>query len=199
MNGLMGGYPSLRCHALPYNSQAKGIIERFLTARSGTRLPEAADLSRRRDGQEAAKAAIRRRGPTSRNSAALAASRLGRLPGDVRRCHIAKYNIRPHDGLPRYRDPNTGTYRHYSPDEFWALHVRDGFEPVWSMPKSGMISSGLTKNARSVAASSSGTPTSIPSALEAYHGVWVAVGYDFAQGALFGCGSSTARRVSRAA
>jgi len=48
---------------------------------------------------------------------------------------IADYNDRPHSGLPRYEDPETGRLRHMSPNEAWEMHVQGGFEPVMIDPE----------------------------------------------------------------
>lgn len=182
VNGLMGRLSITKMHALPYNSQAKGIIERFngtvwnpLARKLPTYLGAEMD-------KEAAKAAHKK---TRSDIKEFGSSRLLPAWEDFRAMcadAIAKYNARPHDGLPRYRDPNTGTYRHYSPDEFWALHVRDGFEPVlvdaeerddlFRPYEERKVRRGLVEW---------NTNQYYHQALEAYHGVWVAVGYDFAQ------------------
>lgn len=181
VNGLMGRLSITKMHALPYNSQAKGIIERFnrtvwnpLAQKLPTYLGEPMD-------KEAAKVAHK---ATRREIAEVGTSRLLPTWDEFRAMcvdAIAKYNDRPHDGLPRYRDEVTGTYRHYSPNEFWALHVADGFEPV---PVSAeevddlfrpyeirKVSRGLVEW---------NTNEYFHDDLEAYHGESVMVGYDFA-------------------
>lgn len=42
---------------------------------------------------------------------------------------VARYNTRPHRGLPRIRDAVTGTMRHMSPAEALAQHRAEGWEP----------------------------------------------------------------------
>lgn len=181
VNGLMGRLSITKMHALPYNSQAKGIIERFngsvwnpLAKKLPTYLGAPMD-------KEAAKAAHK---ATRREIAEIGTSRLLPTWDEFRAMcveAIAKYNDRPHDGLPRYRDEVTGTYRHYSPNEFWALHVADGFEPV---PVSAEEVDDLFRpyEIRKVSRAlvEWNTNEYYHTDLEAYHGESVMVGYDFA-------------------
>ncbi len=177
----MGRLSITKMHALPYNSQAKGIIERFngtvwnpLAKKLPTYLGAPMD-------KEAAKAAHK---ATRRDIAEFGSSRL--LPSweEFRAmCEkaIADYNARPHEGLPRYRDPVTGTYRHYSPDAFWALHVADGFEPV-SVSADEVDDLFRPYEIRKVSRAivEWNTNEYFHLDLEAYHGESVMVGYDFA-------------------
>ena len=116
--------------SLPYNSQARGVIERFnatcLIRAAKTRPayvghdmdPEARQLVFRRSRQEIE---------------ATGQSRLV-LPWDeflqAVEAEIEAYNTRPHSGLPRVRDAQTGTLRHMSPDECWRAHLADGWAPL---------------------------------------------------------------------
>ncbi|WP_092896467.1 hypothetical protein [Rhodobacter sp. 24-YEA-8] len=43
---------------------------------------------------------------------------------------VDEYNNEPHRGLPKFEDPETGKMRHMTPNEAWAAHVANGFEPV---------------------------------------------------------------------
>jgi putative transposase len=180
--GMMGRLSITKMHALPYNSQAKGIIERF----NGTvwnplaqKLPSY--LGAPMD-KEAAKAAHK---ATRRDIADIGTSSL--LPTwdeFLAMCAdaVAKYNRKPHDGLPRYRDAATGNYRHYSPDEFWALHVADGFEPVpvEADEVDDLFRPYERRKARRGLVEWNNNRY-YHQALEAYHDEWVSVGYDFGQ------------------
>ncbi len=182
VNGLMGRLSITKMHALPYNSQAKGIIERFngtvwnpLAQRLPTYLGKPMD-------KEAAKAAHK---ATRRDLKEFGASRLLPTWDEFRAmCEkaIAKYNDRPHDGLPRFRDERTGKYRHYSPNEFWALHVADGFEPV---PVEDDLRDDLFRPYEIRTARRGLVDWNrnhyYHAALERYHGEKVMVGYDFAE------------------
>ncbi|MCA2374501.1 transposase [Agrobacterium genomosp. 3 str. CIP 111-78] len=182
VNGLMGRLSITKMHALPYNSQAKGIIERFngtvwnpLARKLPTYLGAEMD-------KEAAKIAHK---ATRSDLKEFGSSRLLPSWDDFRAmCEnaIAKYNDRPHDGLPRLRDERTGKYRHYSPNEFWALHVADGFEPV---PVDDDLRDDLFRPYEIRVARRGlvewNTNHYYHAALERYHGEEVMVGYDFSQ------------------
>ncbi len=182
VNGLMGRLSITKMHALPYNSQAKGIIERFngtvwnpLARKLPTYLGAEMD-------KEAAKIAHK---ATRSDLKEFGSSRLLPSWDDFRAmCEeaIAKYNDRPHDGLPRFRDERTGKYRHYSPNEFWALHIADGFEPV---PVDDDLRDDLFRPYEIRVARRGlvewNTNHYYHAALERYHGEEVMVGYDFAQ------------------
>lgn len=179
-NGLMGRLSITKMHALPYNSQAKGIIERF----NGTvwnplarKLP--AYLGREMD-KEASAAAHKQ---VKSDIATFGASRLLTAWDDFRvMCleAIAEYNARPHDGLPTMVDPATGRKRHMSPNEAWTAHVANGFEAV---PVDEDIRDDLFRpyEIRSTRRSlvEWNKNTYFHKALEAYHGENVMVGYDF--------------------
>lgn len=182
VNGLMARLSITKMHALPYNSQAKGIIERFngsvwnpLARKLPTYLGAEMD-------KEAAKAVHK---ATRNDIKEFGSSRLLPSWDDFRAmCEdaIAKYNNRPHDGLPRFRDELTGKYRHYSPNEFWALHVADGFEaiPVDDDLRDDLFRPYEIRTARRGLVEWN-TNHYYHAALEQYHGEEVMVGYDFAQ------------------
>ncbi len=114
--------------AIAYNSQARGVIERF--NRTGWVRPVrampgfvGADMDR-----EARQAVYKlSRAATEGNGGSPLMSWPQTL--DWARETIAAYNARPHSFLPKIRDPQTGRKRHMSPDEMWAQHVADGFRP----------------------------------------------------------------------
>lgn len=182
VNGLMGRLSITKMHALPYNSQAKGIIERFngtvwnpLARKLPTYLGAEMDKEASKKAHKATRSDIKEFG----------SSRLLPSWDDFRAmCEkaIAKYNARPHDGLPRFRDEVTGIYRHYSPDEFWAVHVADGFEPVpvGAEEMDDLFRPYEERKARRGVVEWNTNKYYHP-ALEAYHDQWVAVGYDFAE------------------
>lgn len=127
--GLMARLGITKAHALPYNSQAKGIIERFnavwnaLAKRLPTYIGEDMDKEAGQRVHKATRTDIRVFG------------RSAILPSwdafiSAVETTIAEYNDRPHRGLPRFTDPETGQQRHMSPNEAWAAHVAAGFEPV---------------------------------------------------------------------
>ncbi|WP_102226843.1 Mu transposase C-terminal domain-containing protein [Acidimangrovimonas sediminis] len=130
VSGLMGRLGITKMHALPYGSQAKGRIERpqaTIWDVLAKRLPTYIS----RDMDKEAKQFVHKK--TRREIAEFGESRL--LPSWERFVElawgmVAEYNDRPHRGLPKFIDPETGKTRHMSPNEAWAAHVRDGFHPV---------------------------------------------------------------------
>lgn len=129
LGGLMGRLGITKMHALPYNSQAKGIIERFNAVWNGLAKKFPTYIGRDMD-KEAKQAAHKE---TRREIREIGIAR--RLPSWAEfvaaiEKTIADYNDKPHEGLPRFEDPVTGKRRHMSPNEAWAAHVAAGFQPV---------------------------------------------------------------------
>ena len=130
VGGLMGRLSITKMHALPYNSQAKGIIERFngtcwnpLARRLPTYIGEAMD-------KEAGQAIHKKT-----RSEIAQFGRSNSLPTwehFIAMCEqaVTDYNDAPHSGLPKIEDPVTGKIRHMSPNECWASHVASGFEAI---------------------------------------------------------------------
>ncbi len=182
LGGLMGRLTITKMHALPYNSQAKGIIERF----NGSVWNPLAERQPTYLGAKMDKEAAKRAHKATRSDIKLFGS--SHLLPTWKAFHamcqeaVEEYNNRPHDGLPRYRDERTGVYKHYSPNEFWALHVADGFEPV---PVDADEADDLFRPYE-IRRSRRGlvewnNNQYYHKALEAYHGEQVVVGYDFDQ------------------
>lgn len=129
VSGLLGRLGITKMHALPYNSQAKGIIERFnahwndLAKTLPSYLGEDMDKEAGAKVHKASRADIREFGNSSL---------LPSWDDFLSMCErkIAEYNDRPHKGLPRYEDPETRRLRHMTPNEAWAAHVACGFEPI---------------------------------------------------------------------
>lgn len=181
VGGLMGRLGITKMHALPYNSQAKGIIERFNHVWN--------DLAKRmptymgRDMDKEARKAIHHE--TRREIEEFGTAR--RLPTwqefiEAVEDTIAAYNDRPHTGLPRYEDPQTGRLRHMTPNEAWESHRADGFEAIMVDPQEEddlfrpyeerKVQRGLVQW---------NTNEYFHPALEAWHGEMVVVGYDLHQ------------------
>lgn len=119
-----------KMHSLPYNSQARGIIERF-NGSVWNRLAKEFDTYVGPDMDRQARQIVFKE--TRRDLKLFGTSR--RLPSfqsfvDACNRAIAAYNARPHSSLPKIDDPVTGKRRHMSPDEAWAAHVDAGFEAV---------------------------------------------------------------------
>lgn len=181
VGGLMGRLGITKMHALPYNSQAKGIIERFNHVWN--------DLARRmptyigRDMDKEAKKAVHKETRSEIKEFGVAQ----RLPSweefvaAVEKT-IVEYNDRPHSGLPRFEDPETGRLRHMTPNEAWAAHVADGFEPVSIDPEEAddLFRPYVIRTA-SRSQVQWNTNQYFHEALERYHEEKVMVGYDLDQ------------------
>ncbi|GAA0311497.1 Mu transposase C-terminal domain-containing protein [Rhodovulum strictum] len=181
--GLMARLGITKMHALPYNSQAKGLIERF----NGTvwnplakRLPTyiGADMDK-----EAAKAVHKR---TRREIAEVGRSRV-LLDWDaflaMCRTAIEEYNARPHSALPVFEDPEAGMRRRtMSPNEAWAAHAAAGFEPVTvAEDERDDLFRPYEERITRRALVEWNTNTYFHPDLERHHGKTVLVGYDFHQ------------------
>lgn len=117
-------------HALPYNSQARGLIERAhqtiwvaaakkLTSYIGADMDKHAGTKVHRISRQQ----LRDQGSTrlipSMTEFMAAAS-----------VEIEAYNNRPHRGLAKIRDPESGRMRHMSPNEAWEAARSSGWEPM---------------------------------------------------------------------
>lgn len=168
-----------KTHSIPYNSQARGAVERAhqtifigVAKTLSTYIGKPMDPEAKKKVFTATRLAIARR---------VSSPLLPSWDEFVKAVDaaIAAYNARPHRALPKIRDPHTGTMRHMSPDERWAQFVAEGFEPVRITPEEsndlfrpyevrtcqrGEVS--LNKN------------RFFHKALEGYHGQRVRVGFD---------------------
>ncbi len=126
--GIMARLGTEMTHSLPYNSQARGIIERShqtLWVKAAKNLPTymGADM----DSQAKQKAFK----VTRRDIKAVGASKL-LIQWDVfleyARAAVEDYNSKPHSALPKFTDRTTMKKRHLSPLEAWQKAVADGAE-----------------------------------------------------------------------
>jgi putative transposase len=129
LTGFLARLDITPMRALPYNSQAKGLIERLnhLWSTLARELPTYIS----RDMDREAKSAVHKR--SRRELKAFGASAvLPRFDAFLAAAEdaVARYNARPHSALPKIADPRTGRWRHQSPDEAWADTLADGFEPI---------------------------------------------------------------------
>lgn len=133
--GVLPRLSITKMHALPYNSQAKGIIERFnrtcwndLAKDFPTYLGADMDKEAKQRAYKESRRELREVGY----------SRLLMSWDDFHRAcaeAIDEYNNRPQRGLPRIVDHATGRLRHMTPNEVWADHVLQGFEPCLLDPE----------------------------------------------------------------
>lgn len=117
-------------HALPYNSQARGLIERVhqtiwvnaakkLTSYIGADMDKHAGTKVHR---------VSRKQLRDTGSTRLLPTFAEFMSGVE--FEIEAYNDRPHRGLEKIRDPDTGKLRHMSPNEAWEAARAEGWEPM---------------------------------------------------------------------
>lgn len=134
VSGLMGRLSITKMHARAYNSQAKGIIERLNHVWND--LAKILPTYIGADMDKEAKSKIHKL--TRKELKEFGVSQtLPTWDAFVQLCDetIEAYNDRPHRGLPKFEDPVTGRRRHMTPNECWAAHVTDGFEPITVEPE----------------------------------------------------------------
>jgi putative transposase len=127
--GLLARLGTRHETSLPYNSQARGVIERLhrsLWVRAAKELPTyvgaAMDAEAKKKVFRLTRAAVQPFSPPLLK------------PWDDFRAwaldHVAAYNARPHRGLPRIRDEASGALRNMTPNEAWGAAVAKGWQPV---------------------------------------------------------------------
>jgi putative transposase len=95
---------------------------------------------------------------------------------------VAEYNATPHRGLPKFQDPQTGRFRHMSPDECWEAHVANDFEPVEiSQDEVDDLFRPYAERVVRRGTVDWHTNSYFDHALRTYHGEKVMVGYDYHQ------------------
>lgn len=128
--GMMARLGCSKMHSRAYNSQARGIIERFNGSVWNPLAKELPTYVGKDMDKEARKRAFQK---TRKDVSAVGSSQL-LLDWDefIERCFeaIDRYNNNPHSDHPKIRDPETGRKRHMTPNEAWDRHVEQGFEPV---------------------------------------------------------------------
>lgn len=134
MNGVATGFMDRLgislTHSLPYNSQARGIIERShqtLWVTGAKELPTYMGATMDREAKQSA-FKITRRDINSVGTSRL----LMRWDEFVLWCkaRVDAYNNHPHRGLPKMIDPITGKRRHQTPNEAWDAALAQKWEPV---------------------------------------------------------------------
>lgn len=117
-------------HALPYNSQARGLIERAhqtIWVNAAKKLPSyiGADMDKHA-GTKVHRLSRKQLRETGRT--ALIPTFAEFMAGVE--YEIEAYNQRPHRGLAKIRDPHTGQLRPMSPMEAWEAARATGWEPM---------------------------------------------------------------------
>lgn len=182
VGGLMGRLSITKMHALPYNSQAKGLIER-LNRTAWNPLAEKLPTYLGKKMDKEAAALIHKQ--TRSDIAQFGQSRLLPTWAEFREmCDkaVVEYNENPHSSLPKIADPETGKMRHMSPNEAWEAHVAEGFEaiPVDDHEIDDLFRPYEVRTARRALVEWNSN-TYFHEALEAYNGEKVMVGYDDTQ------------------
>ncbi|SDH90210.1 Mu transposase C-terminal domain-containing protein [Roseospirillum parvum] len=176
--GLLARLGITNMDSLPDRSQSRGIIESFQRQWNAAAKTLPAYLGRDLD-KDAARALIKkvradyRQG--GRSEAVMAWDLFLRFIDDT----LADYNARPHRGLPRMVDPESGRRRHMSPDEAWAAARADGWEPLMISAEEGadLTRPYAVRRTRRALVDLFGNQYFAPE-LEEFHGDEVAVGYD---------------------
>lgn len=183
VTGMMGRLGISKMHSRAYNSQARGIIERF----NGSVWNPLAKQLPTYVGVDMDREARKRTFQKTRKDVAEFGSSPVLMDWSefLERCQQAvdAYNNRPHSSLPKCRDPETGRKRHMSPNESWAEHVKHGFEPVQVAPAEAdeLFRPNVIRTVRRCLIEWN-TNTYFHMDLEAYHGSKVAIGIDVKDG-----------------
>lgn len=128
--GMMARLGTTKMHSIAYNSQARGIIERFNGScwnPLARELPTYVGTDMDREARKKAFEVTRRDIKASGTSRIL----IG-WDAFIEGCQkkVDQYNNAPHSGLGKIVDPESGKKRHMTPNEAWTMHVNQGFEPV---------------------------------------------------------------------
>ncbi|MDX5595294.1 Mu transposase C-terminal domain-containing protein [Pseudovibrio sp. SPO723] len=128
--GMLARLGTHKEHSRAYNSQARGIIERFngsVYTRLAKTLPSYA-------GRDLDREAALKLHKTIKNDLKEQGSSELLISWDqflkVFDAALQYYNDRPHSGLPETRDAITKNKRHMSPNEYWAQFEANGFQAV---------------------------------------------------------------------
>ncbi|EPY00855.1 Mu transposase C-terminal domain-containing protein [Magnetospirillum fulvum] len=181
LTGLVARLSITKKNSLPYNSQARGVIERLhqtVWVTAAKRL--ATYMGAAMDG-EARQRAFKR---TRKDITTAGSSRLLMDWSDFTEfCEllVAAYNDHPHTGLPKTRDPVTGRKRPMTPNEMWADAVAKGWEAdvVSDAEADDLFRPYERRQTRRALVELFGNSYFAP-ALEGFHGEDVLVGYDVA-------------------
>lgn len=180
LTGLIARLSITKKNSLPYNSQARGVIERLhqtVWVAGAKALPTY--MGAAMDGEARQKAFKL----TRKDVKATGRSRiLMAWPNFVAFCTdlIASYNGgHYHSELPKTTDPETGRRRHMTPDEMWADAVAKGWiaDLVPEAEAVDLFRPYEKRNTRRALVELFGNSYFAP-ALEAFHGEDVLVGYD---------------------
>ncbi len=127
VTGLIARLSITKLHSAPWSSQARGIIERFhssvmhkVARQSVTYVGQRMDPEARQKVFKATRKQIAETGASSILTA------WTDFIAEIDAAMVV-YNDRPHDGLPKSINPETGKRRHLSPNEMWEMAVMEGW------------------------------------------------------------------------
>lgn len=178
LTGVLARFGVTKSNSLPYNSQARGVIERVhqsLWIRGAKTLPTymGADMDpeARQRAFKITRADIKKTGQ----------SRLLMTWPDFLAWvaeQVLTYNQRPHSSLPKIRDAVNGRVRDMCPNELWMQAVDDGFEAdIIANDEADLFRPYAERVVQRAEVNLFGN-TYFAAALEGYHGEQVLVGYD---------------------
>jgi putative transposase len=129
--GLLARLGIEMINSLPYNSQARGVIEKLhqtIWVNAAKAVP--GYIGRDMDREAKLNVFKLSRKAIAKPGEATPMPLMG-WPAFVEFCQerVDEYNNRPHRSLPKTTDPVSGRRRHMTPNESWALAVDKGFAP----------------------------------------------------------------------
>lgn len=130
--GLLGRLGIEMVNSLPYNSQARGVIEKLhqtIWVNAAKKVP--GYIGWDMDRQAKLNVFKLSRKAITKGAQESQVMPLMGWPTFVEFCkeQVDEYNSRPHRSLAKIADPVTGRRRHMTPDEAWALAEAKGFTP----------------------------------------------------------------------
>ncbi|MCG8993248.1 Mu transposase C-terminal domain-containing protein [Laribacter hongkongensis] len=171
-------------NSLPYNSQARGVIERLhqtIWINAAKSLPGYIGHDMDREAKLSTFKLSRKAIAQAGKPGEVSTMPLMAWQQFVALCEakVAEYNDRPHRSLPKIADPVTGRRRHMTPNEKWALHVAQGFEAhrVTDDEARPLFRPQMLRTVRRCEIELLGNRY-FAKALEEYHGEQLRVGYD---------------------
>jgi len=129
--GLMGRLGMEMYNSLPYNSQARGVIEKLhqtIWVKAAREIPGYMGRDMDREAKLATFKLSRKAIAAKGEVVAMPLLTWSQFV-DFAEQKVAAYNDRPHRSLPKIVDSVSGRRRHMTPNEKWEQFVQNGFEP----------------------------------------------------------------------